>query len=169
MSNVTRFGPSPLLDDEVATKAYVDAGGGGGNDIGCKVRDAAAISTDNNVVLVVPWDTEVYDTDGMHDNVTNNERITFKTAGKYLVIFDGIWASDSVGVRLGRIGINAIRGVSNRVPAITSSEFSMSVILDAAVDDFVFCDVLQASGCTLDFRSNVQQCSFSAQKIDAGG
>jgi len=29
MSNVTRFGPSPLLDNEVANKAYVDAGGGG--------------------------------------------------------------------------------------------------------------------------------------------
>jgi len=30
MSNVTRFGPSPLLDNEVANKEYVDAGGGGG-------------------------------------------------------------------------------------------------------------------------------------------
>jgi len=30
MSNVTRFGPSPLLDNEIANKAYVDAGGGGG-------------------------------------------------------------------------------------------------------------------------------------------
>jgi len=32
MSHVTRFGASPLLDDEIATKAYVDAGGGGGAD-----------------------------------------------------------------------------------------------------------------------------------------
>jgi len=27
---VTRFGPQPLLDNEIANKAYVDAGGGGG-------------------------------------------------------------------------------------------------------------------------------------------
>jgi len=32
MSNVTRFGPQPLLDNEIANKAYVDAGGGGGGD-----------------------------------------------------------------------------------------------------------------------------------------
>jgi len=30
MSNVTRFGPDPLLDLEVANKRYVDSSGGGG-------------------------------------------------------------------------------------------------------------------------------------------
>lgn len=33
----------------------------------------------------IAWDAEDYDTDSMHDNVTNNTRITFATAGIYRV------------------------------------------------------------------------------------
>ena len=35
----------------------------------------------------VAWNAEDYDTDGMHDNSTNNERITPTTAGVYVVTF----------------------------------------------------------------------------------
>lgn len=38
----------------------------------------------------VTWNTERFDTDTMHDNVTANERITFNTAGDYFVGFDGV-------------------------------------------------------------------------------
>jgi len=38
MSQVTRFGPNPLLDQEIATKSYVDAGGGGGQTFARKVK-----------------------------------------------------------------------------------------------------------------------------------
>lgn len=34
---------------------------------------------------VVEWDTEVADTDSMHDNLVNNTRITMTTAGVYVV------------------------------------------------------------------------------------
>jgi hypothetical protein len=35
----------------------------------------------------VAWNDEAYDTDGMHDNATNNARITPTTAGVYVVTF----------------------------------------------------------------------------------
>ena len=34
------------------------------------------------------FDLEDFDTDGMHDTVTNNDRITIQTAGIYLVVFN---------------------------------------------------------------------------------
>jgi len=39
----------------------------------------------------VPYPTEVLDTDGMHDTVTNNDRITFRTPGIYLVTSYAQW------------------------------------------------------------------------------
>lgn len=35
----------------------------------------------------IAWTSEEYDTDGMHDNSTNNARITPATAGLYLIVF----------------------------------------------------------------------------------
>jgi hypothetical protein len=43
----------------------------------------------DNTVTAVTWDQETYDNDVMHDNVTNNSRITIKTAGVYVVSFAG--------------------------------------------------------------------------------
>lgn len=53
-----------------------------------RVNKSAAQSIPNNSSTVVTFNGETWDTDTMHDNVTNNSRITFRTAGKYR-----IWAS----------------------------------------------------------------------------
>lgn len=58
MSNVTRFGPSPLLDKEVANKEYVDSASGEGIDLTTKgdlhgfdtVDKRIAIGTNNQVL-----------------------------------------------------------------------------------------------------------------------
>lgn len=39
----------------------------------------------NSAWTTVTFDTEAFDTDGMHDNATNNSRLTVAIAGKYLV------------------------------------------------------------------------------------
>ena len=36
---------------------------------------------------VITWNAESYDTDAMHDNTTNSERLTVTTPGLYLVVF----------------------------------------------------------------------------------
>lgn len=51
----------------------------------CRVTKASAQTINDNTVTALQFDTEAFDTDGMHDNVTNNTRITFQTAGVYLV------------------------------------------------------------------------------------
>lgn len=68
------------------------AGPGGGPTEACKVRHSTTQSIPNSTETTVAFNTELYDTDGMHDTVTNNSRITPQTAGKYEfkanIIFD---------------------------------------------------------------------------------
>lgn len=45
----------------------------------------AATTFAQNTLLAIPFNQERYDTASMHDNVTNNSRITAPSAGYYLV------------------------------------------------------------------------------------
>lgn len=60
-------------------------------DISCRVY-ITSIWNMPYTLTAVPFDTEDFDTDTMHDNVTNNTRITFNTAWKYLVTWNYIAA-----------------------------------------------------------------------------
>src|SRR3990172_5768886 len=42
---------------------------------------------------IITFETEVYDTDQMHDNVVNNSRITIQTAGKYHYGANILWSA----------------------------------------------------------------------------
>lgn len=48
---------------------------------------------------LVAFDTELYDTDTMHDNTTNPSRIIAQTAGKYLYSGQITFATNATGVR----------------------------------------------------------------------
>jgi hypothetical protein len=64
-----------------ATKTYVD---GKVIDYSCRVYQTGATALTTSWVACA-FGAENFDTDTMHDNSTNNTRITFTTAGKYLV------------------------------------------------------------------------------------
>jgi len=49
-----------------------------------KTADQTALAV--NAFTVITFNTETFDTDGLHDNVTNSSRLTFPLAGKWLVI-----------------------------------------------------------------------------------
>lgn len=52
----------------------------------CQVYQATGQTfTNGAAAAAVTFDAETYDSDGMHDNVTNNSRITFVTAGTYIL------------------------------------------------------------------------------------
>jgi hypothetical protein len=52
----------------------------------CRLTTTAAGSTGASAVFAaVPFNQETYDVSGMHDNVTNNTRITIATAGTYRI------------------------------------------------------------------------------------
>lgn len=62
---------------------------------GAKVGNNGAINVPTPGGVVLTWDTEFWDPNGFHDNVTNNERLTVPAAsgnGKYLVVCQGEFA-----------------------------------------------------------------------------
>lgn len=61
----------------------------------CRVYHNAAQTLVNNTPLTVAFNSERYDTNTMHDTSTNNSRITFNTAGLYVVTFNCVMDADN--------------------------------------------------------------------------
>jgi len=162
-NETTRFGPDPLIENELANKRYVD------NisivDLSCKVRSSVAQTILTGVVTKINWNQEVYDTDGMHDNAVNNDRITFNTAGKYLCIFGTQWTTSVVGNRFGAIRFNdTIQIARSRDNPSGASEHTMSAIVECVPTDFIEAQVFQSSGISLDFVADLPQ-ALTVQRV----
>jgi hypothetical protein len=65
----------------------------------CRVSNAAGTSIPNATDTAIPFASESYDTDSMHDTVTNNTRITINTPGVYMIAANVTFAGSSVGSR----------------------------------------------------------------------
>ena len=133
-------------------------------DISCKITKSANQTISNNTSTIITWNQEDYDTDGMHDNVTNNSRITIKTPGKYSVMGQYEWASNSTGKRIIDIMKNSVvLGKANYL-ASGNSQHTISFVSDFVVDDFLELRVFQNSGGSLDFLTTITY--FEAHKIN---
>lgn len=123
-------------------------------DISVKLTRSAAQSIAHATTTTVTWDTETFDTDTMHDNVTNPSRITFTTAGKYLVGFYARWASNSTSFRFIDIQLNGLTDlVRDRRTAQLESEAEITVSGNFAAGDYVEALVHQGSGGPLDLNA----------------
>jgi hypothetical protein len=78
-------------------------GGGGGFTEMCRVYISSAQSIPDTTQTTVSFDSESYDTDTMHEGVTNPSRITLATTGKYHFTFHGYFASNATGYRYASI------------------------------------------------------------------
>lgn len=114
-----------------------------------KVTTSAATSMINNAYTSVAFGAEIFDTDGLHDNVTNNTRLTAALAGKYLIIGTLGYTSNATGQRTARIRINGI-STANEVLVGTNpagvTAISIATIYILAVGDYVELQGYQDSG-----------------------
>lgn len=100
----------------------------------------------------VEFNNEILDYGGMHESVTNPERITCVSAGLY--IFFG-WAyieSNSTGERFTSWKKNGVYVYSNSTPASASygTHFRCAGAVDLAVNDYLTFEIYQDSGGDLD-------------------
>jgi len=65
----------------------------------CRVKKSAVQSVVNAAGAILTWDLEDYDTDNIHDLVTNTSRLTCRTTGKYLVSLTVCFAGNATGTR----------------------------------------------------------------------
>jgi len=72
----------------------------------CRVYKAATQSINNNTVTTLTFDSERFDTDSMHESVTNPTRITIPLAGVYAVTVYGDFAPNATGSRILYVYLN---------------------------------------------------------------
>lgn len=138
-----------------------------GTDIGAMCEIGSAQSINNVTFTSVVFSSESYDTDTMHDNVTNNTRFTIKTAGKYIIVCNTGWDANAVGERICAFWLNGSQTPYywDRRVSTDSSNGIFSFILNLAVNDYVELYVYHTKGTAL----NLTVGRLAIQKIDVGG
>ncbi len=127
---------------------------GGAHDENCKVFNNADQSIANATAVALAWNSEQFDTDTMHDTSTNNSRITFTTAGTYIITANllvdmaggATTNSWTLWLKVNGTEISRVQWAN-----ITASEDRSVLITDAYVasaDDYVEVVVYNNSGVT---------------------
>jgi hypothetical protein len=132
--------------------------------VGCSLTKTIDQSIANNTFTLISWDSEVFDTDGFHDNSTNNSRITIPSgkAGKYLITSQINWVANSSGSREISIYKNNANPIYTQyVPTTGECGTPTVVILDLAVGDYVEAKGFQDSGAARSIKDySVFQCQY---------
>jgi hypothetical protein len=115
--------------------------------------------TTNSVVLVPDLNTTEYDTDNMHDEVTNNSRLTCQTDGLYLITACAVWAVANVGnAKVLQLYLNAAPTVIGEA-SMESAWFSQNAISIARLyplvaGDYIRMAVYQNSGSDINLENS---------------
>lgn len=137
-----------------------------------QTNTAQTVTSSGNPIIT--FEQEAYDTDTMHDNSTNNGRITFTTAGVYLVWGKVLWDDDtnSTGFRqitIERNGVGTDEAIDRRSPTGVAGEFTTNHVMyeDTFVaTDYVELHASQNSGVTLSTRvGNTKDVAFGARRM----
>jgi hypothetical protein len=110
----------------------------------------------------ITFDTEEFDTDTMHDN-TNPSRITFTTAGDYLVTGHGPYISNNCAIEL-KFVVNGTTDYAEEIRNNTNGgneSISISFMKSFSAGDYV---ELYANSLSGNFNAN-PGCLFSAVKL----
>jgi hypothetical protein len=123
-----------------------------------RVFHNAAQSIPNDTVTALAFNSEVYDTDTIHDTVTNNSRLTCKTAGTYSIVASVSYAANTTGYRGTAIRLNGTIDLAqdrrNTISTASRSTWlTLSIQADLAVNDYVEVTVRQTSGGALDIEA----------------
>ena len=122
---------------------------GGASFVGVSVYRGSAKSIANNTETSIDFDNEYFDTDGFHDNVTNNTRLTVPSGkgGYYLITATLPYASNASGERQIILNLN---GADNfyfiTTPGAQATTNPVSIIKNLTVGDYVELQAYQSSG-----------------------
>ncbi|MBA7532642.1 hypothetical protein ES705_24868 [subsurface metagenome] len=132
--------PAPFVPNDAARKAYVDALESRFQ-IGARARRDAILVVGTGVATTVQLNIEDYDTNGIHSTTVNPERLTCRTAGKYLINAAIEFVPNATGFRILYVYTNAtdIAIVSELSPSNAEyASLNCSTLFDLAVNDYVF-------------------------------
>lgn len=137
---------SKLGDKSVTTSKW--AGGPS-----ARVYSSGNVSAANLAFVPVPFDTERFDTAGLHDPAANSTRITVAAAGLYLVGANVTWENNSTGARELNLRVNGSDFIARVVqpgdPTINTTDQAVTTLVSLAAGDYVEVVVRQNSGVAL--------------------
>lgn len=141
----------------------------GTSDISARVKKTTTQTINSGTRTTVTWDSEDYDTSSIHDNVTNNSRLTIPTGqgGKYLItaniVSTNIYAYSATILRNGSTVIaQNWHAVSSSTPTGNTTGATPSAIFNLSAGDYVEVQVYSTSwSCIVDTTVS----SFLLQKI----
>lgn len=116
----------------------------------CRVYHSANQSIVASTETTLAFDSERYDTDTMHDTVTNNSRITIKTAGLFVVQASVSWAAGTgtwSSYATLRVNGSTVIDQDTRLAATgIGASLNPSATYKFAVNDYIEVRVWQNSG-----------------------
>jgi len=116
----------------------------------CRVYKAAAQSINSGSDTAIQFDSERWDTDSMHDTVTNKTRITANTAGIYVITGHAMFAANATGIRAIYIRLNGSTRIAQQLmpsnSAGTDTALSVATVYELAAADYVELMAVQTSG-----------------------
>ncbi len=138
-------------------------------DIGARVYNDAAIDIVTATTTALTFNQERYDTDTIHSTSSNTDRLTAKTAGKYIITGHIRWEDNAAGFRVLLITLNDttdIASVNKQKADVLSPDMSIATIYELAANDYVTLEVHQNTGGNLEVLSvgNFSP-EFAMQKI----
>lgn len=138
--------------------------------IGASVTRTTDYSINNATVTTIDYNSELYDTDGFHDNTTNSSRLTVPSgkAGYYYVFLHTTFDDTSTtGSRSCYIYKNVSGSETSYVFGGSGNPINQgdihqvqSIIAYLGVGDYVYSRAYQTSGGALNMLGNSQQCRF---------
>jgi len=128
--------------------------GGGSTDFSCRAKSTASQALDDSQHELIVLDDEDFDTDGMHDESTNNSRINFNSdnAGTYVVLGQLGFAGHATGQRIVRLLVNgtAVARIARSVVGSSTVECLMiGMIWTFSAGNYVEMSGFQSSGGSL--------------------
>lgn len=133
-------------DNKIAAAIYTE---------GARVYHSESQDIPTDEWAILAFDSERWDTENIHNTITNNSRLTCRTAGKYLIAATIDFSIDKEAPNLPAScfvyvivnGITVILGASLMARADDLLlKFATSTVWDLAIDDYIEVLVAQLSG-----------------------
>lgn len=127
-----------------------------GDNPSARVYHSVSQSIANSSYVALAFNSETFDTDTIHDTVTNNSRLTAKTPGKYFICGNIRFAGNSVGFRGVTIklnGVDIIADIESPNNGVDFLSLIISSVYNLSVNDYVELLAYQNSGGALNVEA----------------
>ena len=123
---------------------------------GARVYHDVPQNIPNTTLTALAFNSERYDVGDLHDNVDNNSRLTCKEAGKYIIVGNIYWQSDTgAGKRSLRFKLNDTTYIAHTEDNPTEGSWaqSLATIYELALNDYVELVVYHNKGAVIAVNS----------------